>query len=328
MNILLASEKKINLIIQLMNILITNISRRLYFVDFLVDIKKNFKNLEIHLADNDRFSPALNLASTKNHIIPKVSDGKKKYLVAIKKIVKKNKINLIVPITNFDLEIFSNSKKEFASLNCMILVSSSKFIKICLDKKKVSLFCLKNKLKTPKIYYNLKKTNINKFYVKKDRFGNTSGGFEKLKKLSSHHFNKKNIVQDLIKGQEFHFDILNDFNGKYVSSCVKRKISMRAGETDKAKIVYEKKLENICVQISNCSNHIGNLDCDVIIDKNNDVYILDLNPRFGGGYAFTHLAGLNYLKFIIYSLSKKKYILPKRPNIIKAAKTLGVKICK
>ena len=121
-NLLLASEKKINLIIQLMNILITNISRRLYFVDFLVDIKKNFKNLEIHLADNDRFSPALNLASTKNHIIPKVSDGKKKYLVAIKKIVKKNKINLIVCITNFDLEIFSNSKKEFASLNCMILI--------------------------------------------------------------------------------------------------------------------------------------------------------------------------------------------------------------
>ena len=77
MNILLASEKKINLIIQLMNILITNISRRLYFVDFLVDIKKNFKNLEIHLADNDRFAPALNLARTKNHIIPKVSDGKK-----------------------------------------------------------------------------------------------------------------------------------------------------------------------------------------------------------------------------------------------------------
>ena len=80
-------------------------------------------------------------------------------------------------------------------------------------------------------------------------------------------------------------------------------------------------------KISGYSKHIGNLDCDVIV-KNNEIYVIDLNPRFGGGYAFTHLAGLNYLKFIIYSFVKKEYILPKKPNIIKAAKTIGVKICK
>jgi len=312
-----------------MNILITNISRREYFVNFLLDIKKNFKNLKIHLADNDTFAPVLNFPNIKNHKIPKVSEGDNKYLLVIKNIVKRNKINLIIPVTNFDLEIFSKKKKEFESLNCKILVSSPEFIKICLDKKKTYFFCSINKIKTPEIYKNFKeiKKNSNKIYVKKDRFGNTSSGFEKIKYIKKENFNKKYIVQDFIKGQELHFDILNDFNGNYITSCIKKKILMRSGETDKALIIYEKKLENICKKISGYSKHIGNLDCDVIV-KNNEIYVIDLNPRFGGGYAFTHLAGLNYLKYIIYSLLRKKYNLPKKPKFIKAAKTIGVKICK
>ena len=312
-----------------MNILITNISRREYFVNFFLDIKKNFKNLKIHLADNDSFAPVLNFSNTTRHKTPKVSEGEKKYLFAIKNIVKKEKINLIIPVTNFDLEIFSKKKKEFEIFNCRILVSSPEFIKICLDKKKTYSFCLTNKIKTPKIYKNFKKIkkNLNKIYVKKDRFGNTSSGFEKLKHIKKEDFNKNYIVQDFIKGQEYHLDILNDLNGNYIASCAKKKISMRSGETDKALVIYENKLKNLCKKISDNSKHVGNLDCDIII-KDNNFYIIDLNPRFGGGYAFTHLAGLNYLKSIIYSLAGKKYNLPKKPKFIKAAKTINIKICK
>jgi carbamoyl-phosphate synthase large subunit len=38
--------------------------------------------------------------------------------------------------------------------------------------------------------------------------------------------------------------------------------------------------------------HVGNLDCDVFIGPNG-ISVLELNPRFGGGYPFSHLAGVN-----------------------------------
>lgn len=312
-----------------MNILVTNIGRRVYFLNFLLDIKKKSNKINIHLADNSKFAPTLNYTKIKKHKIPLVSDGKKKYLSSIKKIVIDNNIDLIIPLTNYDLEIFAAAKKNFKKLNCKILISSLKFIRICLDKNKTFNFCYKHNIKSPKCYNKFKDIKkIKKVFIKKDRFGNSSNGLQKINIIENHHFKNKNIIQDYIKGQELHFDILNDFNGNYISSCVKKKISMRAGETDKAQIIYQKKLENLCIKISRCANHVGNLDCDAIMNKRGDVYLLDFNPRFGGGYAFTHLAGMNFLKKIIFLLLNKKYVLPKKPKFIKAAKEIGVKICK
>ena len=96
-----------------MNILVTNIGRKIYFVGFLRDLQKQFNNLNIHLADNDLFSAAVNFGKTINHKIPLVSEGSKKYLNSIKKIISKNKINLIIPLTNYDLKILSSNKKKF-----------------------------------------------------------------------------------------------------------------------------------------------------------------------------------------------------------------------
>ena len=40
------------------------------------------------------------------------------------------------------------------------------------------------------------------------------------------------------------------------------------------------------------------MDCDVIVNNDN-VYFIDLNPRFGGGYPTTHEANVNLLELII-----------------------------
>ena len=313
-----------------MNILITNVGRRVYFVEFLLNLKKTYNNLNIHLADNDLFSSALYCKKTINHKIPLVSEGIKKYFNAINKIIIKRKINLIIPLTNYDLEILSLNKEKFKKNNCEVLVSSHGLVKKLLNKELSYYLCKQKGINVPNTYFNFKEINFNKSrqFIIKNKFGNSSIGIFKTKNVKKDHFNKNNIVQDFVYGQELHFDILNDFYGNYIGSCVKKKFYMRSGETDKAEVLYNIKFENLAKRISNSFKHIGNLDCDAIISKNGDIFFLDFNPRFGGGYPFTHLSGYNFIKSIISIILKKKFNLPKKPKPIKASKGLILKICK
>ena len=67
---------------------------------------------------------------------------------------------------------------------------------------------------------------------------------------------------------------------------------MRSGETDKAVSIIDDKFEKIGRKISANLKHIGNLDCDVFV-VGNKLFLLEANPRFGGGYPFSHESGAN-----------------------------------
>ena len=61
------------------------------------------------------------------------------------------------------------------------------------------------------------------------------------------------------------------------------------------------------MKISKITKHIGNLDIDFLVTNKNKIFILDFNPRFGGGYPLTHLSGFNYIEYLIESTKDKKY---------------------
>ena len=93
-------------------------------------------------------------------------------------------------------------------------------------------------------------------------------------------------------------DIMNDLEGNHVAVSVKRKLAMRAGETDKAVTVDNAEIRQIGAVIGQNLKHIGNLDCD-ILERDGAFYVLELNPRFGGGYPFSYEAGVNMPKALI-----------------------------
>ena len=80
---------------------------------------------------------------------------------------------------------------------------------------------------------------------------------------------------------------------------------MRAGDTDRAIIVNPKRSKNFAKTISKNLRHVGNPDVDFLLIKEK-TYVLDLNPRFGGGYPFTHEYGYNYIEKIFNLLNNKK----------------------
>lgn len=99
------------------------------------------------------------------------------------------------------------------------------------------------------------------------------------------------IVQKQIEGEEYGLDVVCDLNGSFAGVLVRRKIAMRSGETDRAVSVDSHQFEDIARSIAETVPHPGTIDVDLIVDNESDAYVIDINPRFGGGYPFSHLAG-------------------------------------
>ena len=233
-----------------MNILLINPGRRDYLVKYFLDLSKIFK-LKIFLIDPNKFIPSFSVSKKTFNFISPTLDDKKKFVIFLKKFVKKNKINVIFPISEHELQILADEKMYFEKIGVCVVISNSKIIQLCNNKLLTNEFLLKNKILFPKVL-SYKKINKNLPVIKKDVFGNGSkdqGIIKNTKEIPKIN-HKKYFFQKYLNYQEYGMDILNDLNGKYVHSCVKKKLQMRAGDTDRVQIVHSKIFEKIAKKIS------------------------------------------------------------------------------
>ncbi len=309
-----------------MNILLTNSGRRTYFINFLIELKKKIKSINIHICDCNEKSATFGIKNINKHKTPPVKKNGKKYISNLVSLVKNNKIKLIIPLSDFDIVLLAKNKKKFNNLNCELAVSSKKICETFSNKVKSAKYCKVNKILFPRIIPHNKCISFNKSkkIVEKKIYGSASEGIKIFKK-KSFIFKKKNFFyQEFIKGNELNFDILNDLKGNYLGACVKQKLSMRSGETDSAKILTQGKYYKLAKLISKKIRHVGNLDCDAIEDKVGNIYFIDFNLRFGGGYAFTHVYGLDFIKALISSILNKNYKLKKVGSSMTLSKGVNI----
>lgn len=112
------------------------------------------------------------------------------------------------------------------------------------------------------------------------------------------------MIQRWFAGQEYHLDVLDDLEGNVVSVVPKRKTVMRAGETDQAVTVDDPELLALGETLGRALGrigHVGPLDVDLFVEDG-EPHVLELNPRFGGGYPLSHLAGADFPGLLIAML--------------------------
>jgi carbamoyl-phosphate synthase large subunit len=244
------------------------------------------------------------------------------YVDTILEICKKENVKALFSLNDLELPILSERKGDFIKIGVNLVVSNEKVIDTCFDKWATKQFAESLGIAVPQTYIDyqvakaaLKSGELNFPLVLKPRWGSASIGLEfpqdlseldlafqllsiKLFRSSLARASHKDphhaiLIQEKIEGKEYGIDILNDFSGKPHQVYVKEKLAMRAGETDKAVLRYKPEIEAIGLKLGEALGHIGNLDCD-IFEKDGQYYLLEMNPRFGGGYPFTHMSGGNY----------------------------------
>ena len=113
------------------------------------------------------------------------------------------------------------------------------------------------------------------------------------------------MIQEFLDGQEIGADVYIDMvSHNVVSIFTKKKLKMRAGETDKAVSFKDDKLFALIEQFVKETGYNGQIDID-IFDVNSEYYISEVNPRFGGGYPHAFESGADHMKLIINNLDGK-----------------------
>lgn len=303
-----------------MNILFTCAGRRTYLLKYFKE-QLNGEG-KIVATDMQLSAPALSVADFVEQVPAVYAEN---YVDTTLEICKKYNINLLLSLNDLELPILADNRKRFEEIGVTIVVSNQEVIDICFDKYKTAQYILSLGLKTPTTYIDFNKAvnaikngEIQFPLVLKPRWGSGSIGIEFVEDMEEleivYSLLKKKIkktilatasvgddfilIQEKISGPEYGLDIMNDLKGNHIAVSVKHKLAMRAGETDKAETVDNATIRTIGSTIGSNLKHIGNLDCD-ILERDGNYYVLELNPRFGGGYPFSYEAGVNMPKAII-----------------------------
>jgi carbamoyl-phosphate synthase large subunit len=110
------------------------------------------------------------------------------------------------------------------------------------------------------------------------------------------------LIQEYLNGQEIGVDVYIDMlSGEAVSIFSKKKLVMRAGETDKAVSFKDEALFSLVKRFVKDAGYIGQIDIDVF-EVDGEYYISEVNPRFGGGYPHAYECGCDHMKMIVNNL--------------------------
>lgn len=313
-----------------MNILFTCAGRRNYLINYFKEALNG--DGKVFAADMQLSAPSM--ADADDAIVVRRVDDPD-YVNDLIQICKDHQIDAIISLNDLELPILSKQKDRIEEeTNARVIVHAEEIVETCFDKLKTIRFAKELGINVPATYSDvdsakkaIKANNLNYPVVVKPRWGSASIGLEFpndekelelayelinyrldrtiISEVSKQDRNQAIMIQQKIPGKEFGLDIINDLDGNHQAVIVKEKLAMRTGETDKAKTVHNLELKNIGRLIGKNLGHVGNLDCD-IMEEDGKYYLIEMNPRFGGGYPFSHEAGANVPKAIIHWLKGEK----------------------
>lgn len=312
-----------------MNVLILSVGTRNLLVGYFMNRDNGFDRVVV--TDCSTYAPAIYIAD-QYYIVPKMTEAG--YLEALMEICREENIKVIIPLQEDELLIISKNRALFETLGILIAISDFNIVRLCRDKFSTSEILLKNNIPAvityrPEDYVFKTGDEI----VVKPRSG--AGSVNTLvihdKRMMDAFIlsaGEEMIIQPYLRGRELGVDVYIDFiSREVVAVFVKEKVRMRAGETEKSVSVINMDITNIAINTAKCLGLMGPIDMD-IMEVDGRYYILEINPRFGGGYPHAYLCGVNFIQMIARNAAgvSNNPVLNEYPENVKAMKYSDIMI--
>lgn len=268
---------------------------------------------DVIATDSSIIAPAIYEAD-RYHIVPFISAPG--YPDIILDICRKERIDGVLSLIDPELSLLARNREKFEAIGTKVIGSPEEACELAFDKMKMFRWLMAHG-------YNCARTwdDENAFFEAvrqgavsypvfvKPICGSASISIsvardpETVSLLFGHE--QGLMAQEYLKGQEIGADVYIDMvSHEVVSIFTKKKLKMRAGETDKAVSFKDPRLFALIEKFVREAGFLGPIDID-IFDVDGEYYISEVNPRFGGGYPHAYECGVDHMTMILNNLRGK-----------------------
>ncbi|MFH1131654.1 MAG: ATP-grasp domain-containing protein [Pseudomonadota bacterium] len=294
------------------NVLISAAGRRVALMEIF---RKALRILGINgkllASDATELAPAFQSAD-RGFLVPFARDPE--FAPRMLEICKQEHVKLVIPTNDHELPVYAKEKGRFSDAGTVVAISSANTIQIGRDKIATSAWLSENGF--PTVWQasvdEVLKSNHEWDYplVVKPRFGSASLGVSKVRDEAELRMATRDgefVVQSLASGNEHTVDVLLNRNGKCLCAVPRRRLEIRAGEVSKGMTVREPTLQNLACEIAeSLPGAYGVLNIQIFHNAaTGELAVIEINPRFGGGYPLSWEAGAHYPVWMIQEILGK-----------------------
>lgn len=295
-----------------MNILITSAGRRVSLVRaFQKELKKIYPNGKVFASDADPILSAACQVADGHFKVPLHKDPT--YLEVLLKECKEREISLIVPTIDMELLPLANNKAILEENGIHPVIASVELVRKCRDKRQIHEFFdgrgVSRAHEYTKVDYQLP------LFIKPTDGSRSVDTYLITKKedLTEYHFSNDKLMfleyLDHKLHDEFTCDMYYGKDHKLKTIVPRKRIEVRDGEVYKALTSMNVLIPYLKDKLNHIEGAVGCLTAQFFVHKTNSkVYAIEINPRFGGGYPLSYLAGANFPKWIIQEYLQNKTI--------------------
>ena len=245
------------------------------------------------------------------YLVPRITAPD--YLDVVLDICRKENITGVFSLIDPELSLLAKERERFLAVGTTPIVSDYELVETCFDKYRMFEKLRGMGIPTARCY-----ADKEAFYQGMERGEVSFPVFVKpVRGSASIHINKVGskkeievlcslyedlMIQEYMDGQEFGADVYVDMiSGRCTDIFVKKKIKMRAGETDKSVSFKDEGLFEMLRKFAEDCGFRGMIDIDIFL-IDGVYYISEVNPRFGGGYPHAYGCGVNMPAAVVRNL--------------------------
>lgn len=287
-----------------MNILISSAGRRVSLVRaFQKELKALYPDAKVFAADAKPVLSAACQVADGHFGLPRLDSPD--YIEALLIECKAKNIRLIVPTIDTELLLLSKHRELFEQNGITALVATPEFVQQCRNKREIHRFFESKGVAVAK-EYDRENYQLPMFIKPYDGSRSVDTYLIRTQEdLTDYHLaNDKLMFLEYLDHdfyEEFTCDLYYAKDNLLKCAVPRKRLEVRDGEVYKALTQNNSLVTYIKEHLQYIEGAVGCLTAQFFIhkDDHSKIYAIEINPRFGGGYPLSYLAGANFPKWII-----------------------------
>ncbi len=245
-------------------------------------------------------------AADDHFVVPRCTD--EQFIPRMLELCAQREIALLVPTIDTELMVLARHRADFLAVGTLVAVSSAATIAIAEDKRATHAFLVERGFPTVE-QAEAEEVLAGRVawpypLIVKPVNGSASEGVVCVpdrRGLEMATSCGETVVQTVARGREYTVDLFIDGTGTCRGAVPRARLEVRAGEVVKAQTARVGAVLDVAEQLAkSLPEAFGVLNLQLFHDAaHEETRIIEINPRFGGGFPLAHQAGAPFVRWLL-----------------------------